>query len=336
MNNHVFQDGQPLYNQARSFEYAFPMDDHSWSAYQGLVDTMDLNQQRRSTTALPSVDSSLLFPYFTGSSKGFRSTSQLLPSEQQGINVPCIGVQDFEQYSHDANSIWTTEFPTFQRQQLQPGSGVSFPSDLETWLISQSVSLPSEPWDNVPSIAMELESVSSNPSLPMHSHELTQPLPQAYAHKFPTRTNETLHIDQWNDSGSSPTDSWDSEAIGYTRWDFTNMLPHENPVYKSASINSRKDLQCWDHGCQGRAFSSRSNLRRHQREQDARVKLLPCPFCGTTFYRKWTRDQHVARMSCKKSDRYILALEASLSRLTHDHGLMRSADFHDTAVAGQE
>ncbi|KAI5201487.1 hypothetical protein AUEXF2481DRAFT_33756 [Aureobasidium subglaciale EXF-2481] len=336
MNNYVFQDDQPLYNQGRSFEYALPMDDHSWSAYQGLVDTMDLNQQRRPATALPSVDSSLLFPYFTDSSKGLRSTSQLLQSEQQGNNVPCTGVQDFEQFSHDANSIWTTEFPKFQRQQLQAGSGVSFPSDLETWLISQSVSLPNEPWDNDPSITMRLESVSSNPSLPMHSHELAQPLPQAYAHGFPTCTTETLPIDQWNDSGSSPTDSWDSEAIGYTSLDFTKMLPHENPVYKSASINSRKDLRCWDHGCQGRAFSSRSNLRRHQREQDARVKLLPCPFCGTNFYRKWTRDQHVARMSCKKSDRYILALEAYLSRLTHDHGLMTSANFHNTAVASQE
>lgn len=56
--------------------------------------------------------------------------------------------------------------------------------------------------------------------------------------------------------------------------------------------------RCFDHGCDGRSFSSRSNLRRHQRERARLTKVLLCPLCGAQFYRRWTRNQHVLRTSC--------------------------------------
>ncbi|KEQ60464.1 uncharacterized protein M437DRAFT_28542, partial [Aureobasidium melanogenum CBS 110374] len=56
--------------------------------------------------------------------------------------------------------------------------------------------------------------------------------------------------------------------------------------------------RCFDHGCNGRSFSSRSNLRRHQRERARLTRILPCPLCGAKFYRRWTRNQHVLRASC--------------------------------------
>lgn len=57
---------------------------------------------------------------------------------------------------------------------------------------------------------------------------------------------------------------------------------------------------CYDHGCDGRVFSSRSNLLRHQRERTPNARLLACPMCGATFYRVWTRDYHVKSARCQK------------------------------------
>ncbi|KAJ5604923.1 hypothetical protein N7510_010077 [Penicillium lagena] len=64
-------------------------------------------------------------------------------------------------------------------------------------------------------------------------------------------------------------------------------------------ISSRSRLQCWDHGCNGREFSTFGNLLRHQREQSGLVVKAECPTCGTTFTRTTARKIHVAQEKCK-------------------------------------
>lgn len=64
--------------------------------------------------------------------------------------------------------------------------------------------------------------------------------------------------------------------------------------------SSESSRTCYDHGCDGRVFSSRSNLLRHQRERTSHKRLLACPMCGATFYRLWTRDYHVKSARCQK------------------------------------
>ncbi|KEQ97877.1 hypothetical protein AUEXF2481DRAFT_27221 [Aureobasidium subglaciale EXF-2481] len=66
----------------------------------------------------------------------------------------------------------------------------------------------------------------------------------------------------------------------------------------------RPVLRCYDHGCDGRRFSSISNLRRHQRERSGRSPVCFCPRCGAPFYRRWTRDHHVERGSCLRIPRW--------------------------------
>lgn len=61
---------------------------------------------------------------------------------------------------------------------------------------------------------------------------------------------------------------------------------------------------CWEHGCQGRVFSSWSNLRRHQREKARQEPACYCPRCGAYFSRTSGRDQHLANMSCTRIRRY--------------------------------
>lgn len=76
-----------------------------------------------------------------------------------------------------------------------------------------------------------------------------------------------------------------------------------------AKVCSRQHLiheeqtTCYEHGCDGRKFSSKSNLTRHQRERAGRTPLSSCCWCGATFYRRWTRNHHVLRMSCLRVSR---------------------------------
>jgi len=62
---------------------------------------------------------------------------------------------------------------------------------------------------------------------------------------------------------------------------------------------SRPKPQCWDHGCNGRQFSTFSNLLRHQREKSGSATKAVCPHCGTEFTRTTARNGHMSGGKCK-------------------------------------
>lgn len=62
---------------------------------------------------------------------------------------------------------------------------------------------------------------------------------------------------------------------------------------------SRPKPQCWDHGCNGRQFSTFSNLLRHQREKSGSAVKAVCPHCGTEFTRTTARNGHMSGGKCK-------------------------------------
>ncbi|EZF51093.1 hypothetical protein H103_05601 [Trichophyton rubrum CBS 288.86] len=61
----------------------------------------------------------------------------------------------------------------------------------------------------------------------------------------------------------------------------------------------RSKPQCWDHGCNGRSFSTFSNLLRHQREKAGLSVKAECPYCGAAFTRSTARNGHLERGRCK-------------------------------------
>ena len=65
-------------------------------------------------------------------------------------------------------------------------------------------------------------------------------------------------------------------------------------------LGSRPKPQCWDHGCNGRQFSTFSNLLRHQREKSGTAAKSECPHCGTVFTRTTARNGHMAHGKCKQ------------------------------------
>ena len=56
---------------------------------------------------------------------------------------------------------------------------------------------------------------------------------------------------------------------------------------------------CWDHGCNGRQFSTFSNLLRHQRAKVGIPIKSCCPKCGAEFTRHSARDRHIQHDMCK-------------------------------------
>lgn len=71
-----------------------------------------------------------------------------------------------------------------------------------------------------------------------------------------------------------------------------------------ASVNSDVKPRCWDHGCNGREFSSRSNLVRHKKEKEGEAAKVVCPLCGAVFSRSSARDTHLTKHSCNRIRRY--------------------------------
>jgi hypothetical protein len=83
----------------------------------------------------------------------------------------------------------------------------------------------------------------------------------------------------------------------------SNFAPVPQPLESTPNdvdmVGSRQKPQCWDHGCNGRQFSTFSNLLRHQREKSGTANKARCPHCGTEFTRTTARNGHLYGGKCK-------------------------------------
>ncbi|KAM5430459.1 hypothetical protein McanCB56680_007194 [Microsporum canis] len=99
-------------------------------------------------------------------------------------------------------------------------------------------------------------------------------------------------------SASSPTFSRShAHAPAHTH----HRTPSSNSPSPTAlsEADLRSKPQCWDHGCNGRSFSTFSNLLRHQREKAGLSVKAECPYCGAAFTRSTARNGHLERGRCK-------------------------------------
>ncbi|KAL6873202.1 hypothetical protein J3F83DRAFT_607268 [Trichoderma novae-zelandiae] len=65
-------------------------------------------------------------------------------------------------------------------------------------------------------------------------------------------------------------------------------------------VQNRPKPRCWEHGCNGRQFSTFSNLLRHQREKSGQAAKATCPNCGAEFTRTTARNGHLMHDKCKQ------------------------------------
>ncbi|KAI8965406.1 hypothetical protein F5Y11DRAFT_9456 [Daldinia sp. FL1419] len=70
------------------------------------------------------------------------------------------------------------------------------------------------------------------------------------------------------------------------------------------SMDRNGKHRCWEHGCNGREFSSKSNFVRHVKERSGASTKGVCPLCGAIFTRNSARDTHLAKQSCNRIRRY--------------------------------
>lgn len=100
-----------------------------------------------------------------------------------------------------------------------------------------------------------------------------------------------------------------ADAVASTVYDVSDAcsLDVQGRIEEHTTKNaqgSAQDLRCWDHGCNGRIFTTMSNLTRHQREHSERRPTHQCPHCRAVFSRSSARNLHIQKQSCSRIRRY--------------------------------
>lgn len=85
----------------------------------------------------------------------------------------------------------------------------------------------------------------------------------------------------------------------------TGSAPHQHDHShdNQASVRvvlSRPRPQCWEHGCNGRQFSTFSNLLRHQREKSGQAVKASYPDYGAEFNSTTARNGHLLHQKCRQ------------------------------------
>ncbi|KAK4194311.1 hypothetical protein QBC40DRAFT_188468 [Triangularia verruculosa] len=70
------------------------------------------------------------------------------------------------------------------------------------------------------------------------------------------------------------------------------LTRHPDTSGQARAVLSPRIPQCWEHGCNGRSFSTFSN--RHQREKSGQTTKATCPKCSREFTRSTARNEHTA------------------------------------------
>jgi hypothetical protein len=109
--------------------------------------------------------------------------------------------------------------------------------------------------------------------------------------KFPTNSHVTSDDSLGHEEYCLDTaESYRPEVIG------TSEPP--SPSTGRPETSSSGDYRCYQHGCEGRRFSSSENYRRHIRERNKSDRTT-CPFCAAVFTRKSNKDTHLRKGRCK-------------------------------------
>ncbi|WEW58007.1 hypothetical protein PRK78_003474 [Emydomyces testavorans] len=146
--------------------------------------------------------------------------------------------------------------------------------------------------------------VSSNASLSSNSMELpASSLADQYSSTLSSvpvlSSGQSYESSQFYPSESLSNSSYSVPPQASTTPVPTMSHPTTGAGIQVRVVNSRTKPQCWDHGCNGREFSTFSNLLRHQREKAGLAAKSECPYCGTVFTRTTARNGHLAQGKCK-------------------------------------
>jgi hypothetical protein len=129
-------------------------------------------------------------------------------------------------------------------------------------------------------------------------------------HEFPNTAN------YWLGPAQSPTNSYvtGDQSLSHEEYCLDNAEPYRPEVIDTSEppsisvcrpeTSSSGDYRCYQHGCEGRRFSSSENYRRHIRERN-KLDRTTCPFCAAVFTRKSNKNTHLRKGRCKGTFRWF-------------------------------
>lgn len=117
--------------------------------------------------------------------------------------------------------------------------------------------------------------------------------PDSIIYEPPLGSNVPAH--NWSSSAAAPLPSMSLPSNIFSPSPASLMNPSD------VVLASRPKPQCFDHGCNGRQFSTYSNLLRHQREKSDNSAKFPCPRCNLVFTRTTARNGHMTNR-CRVTD----------------------------------
>ncbi|CAJ2513809.1 Uu.00g019280.m01.CDS01 [Anthostomella pinea] len=130
-------------------------------------------------------------------------------------------------------------------------------------------------------------------SLPSHDY-----MNMHYSHHgYPPPPSAHSLSSQYSSRASSMSESGMMYPVQAPILPSGNVSVHDNGHVRV--VQSRPKPQCWEHGCNGRQFSTFSNLLRHQREKSGQASKASCPNCGAEFTRTTARNGHLLHDKCK-------------------------------------
>ncbi|KAH8836229.1 hypothetical protein RJ55_10051 [Drechmeria coniospora] len=199
-------------------------------------------------------------------------------------------------YHHASSGSYTTS-PPMAMGEVTNGLGLgvyttgpaSMPSLVTTDLHAQSY---------LPSYSPTLHSQSQGSQ--MFASPYQQPMPHSYGVSMDySPTFAGSHGDYSTRPHSLPI----SPDTGMM-YQLPTVAPPTNPAAHERShvrvVHTRPKPRCWEHGCNGRQFSTFSNLLRHQREKSGQATKASCPNCGAEFTRTTARNGHLLHDKCKQ------------------------------------
>ncbi|EER23949.1 hypothetical protein CPC735_053190 [Coccidioides posadasii C735 delta SOWgp] len=188
-----------------------------------------------------------------------------------------------------------------EQAHLAPGTSVSSPQLHQS---SHGQLRQSPLFANTPTSDEYPRTPSSNPPLSSNNVEIP---PSSLASQYSSSISSIPILSSAQPYEPSPF--YTSESLSDSGYSLppsasTTPVPTVSDPATGASIqvrvvNSRTKPQCWDHGCNGREFSTFSNLLRHQREKAGLAAKSECPYCGAVFTRTTARNGHLSQGKCK-------------------------------------
>ncbi|KAK4187972.1 hypothetical protein QBC35DRAFT_215712 [Podospora australis] len=152
----------------------------------------------------------------------------------------------------------------------------------------------------------------SEPSAPHYLPPFSPPLPDQsqppmFTSPYPPQSYMADYSYQPSGPPSLPSHYGSRPVMGDPNIGMYQVPPVMGPGPQDTSgqvrvVHSRPKPQCWEHGCNGRQFSTFSNLLRHQREKSGQATKASCPNCGAEFTRTTARNGHLAHEKCKKKN----------------------------------